>query len=29
MPRGFAMQRLLMFLALCLAGAIFADPGKA
>jgi hypothetical protein len=29
MPRSSAMRRLLVFLALCLAGAIFADPGMA
>jgi hypothetical protein len=29
MPRGFAMRRLLVSLALCLAGAISADPGMA
>ena len=29
MPRGFAMQKLLMFLALYLAGAIFANSGTA
>jgi hypothetical protein len=29
MPRGFAMRRLLISLALCLAGAIVGDPGMA